>query len=206
MVFQGTASHRGRQISVSPANSLLERLWYGRILLGPTAERQLLDRGARDLADRHARRVCAHGRRRPTIWCCATALTFRAEKVEVSATVDTDIVETAPRWTANTRCRSSATSDVCANPKLKFTAGGAATSRDLNIVIGDNVKAGRLMVGFTRSQPGHWTSWPPHEHTTLAEELYVYFDMPPPASAFSWSTPAPRRPSWRRSCARGTRC
>ena len=37
------------------------------------------------------------------------------------------------------------------------------------------------MVGFTRSQPGHWTSWPPHEHTTLAEELYVYFDMPPPA-------------------------
>jgi len=37
------------------------------------------------------------------------------------------------------------------------------------------------MAGFTRSLPGNWTSWPPHEHTALAEELYVYFDMPPPA-------------------------
>src|SRR6478752_2424169 len=35
LVFTGTASHRGRAIAVSPANSLLQRLWYGRSLLGP---------------------------------------------------------------------------------------------------------------------------------------------------------------------------
>ena len=72
-------------------------------------------------------------------------------------------------------------SDLAANPKLKFTAGGAATTRDLNIIIGDNVRAGRILAGFTRSQPGNWTSWPPHEHSAILEEVYVYFDMPPPA-------------------------
>ena len=58
--------------------------------------------------------------------------------------------------------------------------GGANSRRELNILIGNNVKAGRLLAGFTRSAPGHWTSWPPHEQTALAEEMYVYFDMPPP--------------------------
>ena len=31
------------------------------------------------------------------------------------------------------------------------------------------------------SEPGNWTSWPPHEHAKLLEEMYVYFDMPAPA-------------------------
>ncbi|MCK7529244.1 MAG: 5-deoxy-glucuronate isomerase [Ignavibacteriales bacterium] len=44
-----------------------------------------------------------------------------------------------------------------------------------------NVEAGRLMAGVTWSDPGNWTSWPPHEHADLAEELYVYYDMPPEA-------------------------
>jgi 5-deoxy-glucuronate isomerase len=44
-----------------------------------------------------------------------------------------------------------------------------------------NVKAGRLIAGFTCSDPGNWTSWPPHEHAKMLEELYVYFDMPDPA-------------------------
>jgi len=71
--------------------------------------------------------------------------------------------------------------DLAADPKRKFRAGGEATSRDLNIVIGDNVQTGRILLGFTRSLQGNWTSWPPHEHTKMLEELYVYFDMPPPA-------------------------
>jgi len=41
--------------------------------------------------------------------------------------------------------------------------------------------AGRILLGFTRSLPGNWTSWPPHEHTTILEEMYIYFDMPAPA-------------------------
>src|SRR5207237_1063792 len=71
--------------------------------------------------------------------------------------------------------------DVEKDPALKFHAGGAASSRMLNVLIGGNVKAGRILGGFTRSEPGHWTSWPPHEHAAMLEELYVFFDMPYPA-------------------------
>ena len=71
--------------------------------------------------------------------------------------------------------------DVQGNAALHFAAGSAATRRDLNILIGKNVEAGRVMAGFTISEPGNWTSWPPHEHAKILEEMYVYFEMPPPA-------------------------
>ena len=183
LVFQGTAAHRGRQISVSPENSLLERLWYGRILLGPDKPSVSFSTDGRETSLIVMRGACSltiDGVRHD-LGLHDGAYIPRGKTVEVSASVDTDIVENGAEVDGDYPLQIIRYSDVCANPKLKFTAGGAATSRDLNIVIGDNVKAGRLMVGFTRSQPGHWTSWPPHEHTTLAEELYVYFDMPPPA-------------------------
>ncbi len=34
---------------------------------------------------------------------------------------------------------------------------------------------------MTFSQPGNWTSWPPHEHAAMLEEAYLYIDMPAPA-------------------------
>jgi 5-deoxy-glucuronate isomerase len=85
---------------------------------------------------------------------------------------------------------------VKAQPSQKFTAGGPATTRDLNIIIGDNVRAGRILAGFTRSAPGNWTSWPPHEHTELLEEVYVYFDMPAPAFGIQLVYTQPNQPEF----------
>ncbi len=42
-------------------------------------------------------------------------------------------------------------------------------------------EAGRIMAGVTFSEPGNWTSWPPHEHAAMLEEAYLYIDMPAPA-------------------------
>ena len=56
-----------------------------------------------------------------------------------------------------------------------------SNQRDLNILIGKNVEAGRIMAGVTFSAPGNWTSWPPHEHAAMLEEAYLYIDMPDPA-------------------------
>jgi 5-deoxy-glucuronate isomerase len=67
------------------------------------------------------------------------------------------------------------------DPALHFTTGAEGSRRELFILIGKNVAAGRIMAGVTFSQPGNWTSWPPHEHAALAEEAYVYIDMPAPA-------------------------
>jgi len=71
--------------------------------------------------------------------------------------------------------------EVAKDPTLKFTPGTPGQKREVNIVLGKNVDAGRLMLGFTISEPGNWTSWPPHEHAVMLEEMYVYFDMPEPA-------------------------
>ena len=86
--------------------------------------------------------------------------------------------------------------EISANPKQKFRAGGESTTRDLNIVVGDNVTAGRILMGFTRSQQGNWTSWPPHEHTKMLEEVYVYFDMPPPAFGIQLVYTKPETPEF----------
>jgi 5-deoxy-glucuronate isomerase len=40
-----------------------------------------------------------------------------------------------------------------------------------------NFPARRLMVGLCRGETGGWTAWPPHEHASKREEVYVYFDM-----------------------------
>jgi 5-deoxy-glucuronate isomerase len=71
--------------------------------------------------------------------------------------------------------------DLSKDKSLKFTAGSPTQQRVVNIVIGKNVQANRLLIGFTSSDPGNWTSWPPHEHAKMLEEIYVYFDMPDPA-------------------------
>lgn len=55
--------------------------------------------------------------------------------------------------------------------------------REVNTLLGKNVEAGRLLIGYTISEPGNWTSWPPHEHAAMLEEIYVYFKMPAPAFA-----------------------
>jgi 5-deoxy-glucuronate isomerase len=105
----------------------------------------------------------------------------RGSSVEVTTDSNVDLVECAAEVDGDYPLQLVPYAEVKQNPAQKFTAGGPATSRDLNIVIGDNVKAGRILMGFTKSQPGNWTSWPPHEHTELLEEVYVYFDMPAPA-------------------------
>jgi len=70
--------------------------------------------------------------------------------------------------------------DVRKDPALHFVAGKPPTERDLNILIGKNVEAGRIMAGVTFSSDGNWTSFPPHEHQEMLEEAYLYIDMPAP--------------------------
>src|SRR5260221_11849557 len=64
---------------------------------------------------------------------------------------------------------------------MKFVTGSPGSQRELNVLIASNLEAGRLLAGFTFSEPGNWTSWPPHEHAKMLEERYGDFDMPDPA-------------------------
>lgn len=84
--------------------------------------------------------------------------------------------------------------DVRQNPKLHLIAGKPPAERDLNVLIGANVEAGRIMAGVTFSTPGNWTSWPPHEHSKLLEEAYLFIDMPSPSFGVQFVYTDPNKP------------
>jgi len=183
LIFSGTARHRGRFVAVHPRNSPLAHLSYGRIRLDAQAPRAAFETGDRETALLCMKGACAVrvGGAVHELDTYDAIYVPRASAVEVTTSTEVDLVECAADVTGDYPLQVVRYRDVSADSSLKFTAGGAATTRDLNIVIGKNVKAGRIVAGFTRSRPGNWTSWPPHEHAELLEELYVYFDMPPPA-------------------------
>src|SRR3569623_799537 len=198
LIFSGTAAHRGRVVAVSPSNSTLAHLAYARTRLDAGTPRAAFETGAREpalLCMQGACRVAVNG-------TCYALDTYDAIYVprgsagEITTSSDGDLVECAADVTGDYPLLLIRYAEIKQNPKLKFTAGGAATTRDLNIIVGDNVRAGRIMMGFTRSMPGNWTSWPPHEHTKLAEELYVYFDMPAPAYGIQLVYTQPDKPEF----------
>jgi 5-deoxy-glucuronate isomerase len=84
--------------------------------------------------------------------------------------------------------------DVENNAALHFVTGGPESRRTLNILLGKNVQAGRIVAGVTTTAPGNWASWPPHEHKDMLEELYVYYDMPEPAFGIQFVYTDPQDP------------
>jgi len=50
--------------------------------------------------------------------------------------------------------------------------------REVITLIGEDVSADRLLVGVTWTMKGNWSSWPPHRHGDILEEVYVFYDMP----------------------------
>jgi len=198
LIFSGTASHRGRKVSVSPQNSTLSHLCYGRIRLDAESPRVAFETGRKETALLCMRGACQVrvGGTSHDIGLHDAIYVPRGSAVEVSTSGEVDLVECAADVDGDYPLQVIRYADVVKDPKLRFRAGGAATSRDLNIMVGDNVKAGRILLGFTRSLPGNWTSWPPHEHTALLEEVYVYFDMPPPAFGIQMVYTEPDKPEF----------
>jgi 5-deoxy-glucuronate isomerase len=84
--------------------------------------------------------------------------------------------------------------DVQKEPTLHFRTGGPTSQRTLNILVGKNVQAGRIVAGVTFIEPGHWASWPPHEHSAMLEEAYLYVAMPEPAWGVQFVYSDPKSP------------
>jgi 5-deoxy-glucuronate isomerase len=183
MIFRKTNARAGRTISVTPANSTMQHLSYGRIILNAGTPAVKFANGAQETGF-----VCLSG----SADVKAGSEKFHLEQydalyvprdsnIEVSTSSSVDIAEFSSDVEKKYRLQFVARAAAAKDPALHFVTGGPGNTRDLNIAIGKNVNAGRLLVGFTFSEPGNWTSWPPHEHEHMLEELYVYFDMPAPA-------------------------
>ena len=59
LIFSGTASRRGRHISVTPANSVMAHLHYGRIILAPDEPRVAFATEGRETALLSMRGACS---------------------------------------------------------------------------------------------------------------------------------------------------
>lgn len=183
VVFRQTNARKGRHLSVTPANSATRYLSYGRIKLDADVPGVEFDAGAEEVG-----LVCLQGSatveaggQRFDMGRYDALYVPRDSRIVVETALAVDLAELRAPVEQRYPLRFVPYAEVLADPGLHFKAGGPASSRTLNMLLAKNVQAGRLMAGVTWSEPGNWTSWPPHEHADLAEELYVYYDMPPEA-------------------------
>jgi 5-deoxy-glucuronate isomerase len=183
MVFRKTNAQSGRYVAVTPENSTMRHLSYGRIILSASEPRVSFSNGQQETG-----LICLAGN--GVVKTAGNEFKMgqfdaiyipRDSSIEVSTTGSVDFAEFSADVTGSYPLKVVRYAEVSKNPSMKFVAGSPGSKRELNVLIADNVEAGRLLAGFTFSDPGNWTSWPPHEHAKMLEEMYVYFDMPEPA-------------------------
>ena len=183
MVFRKTNAQTGRHVSVTPENSTMRHLSYGRIILNSAKPLVSFSNGGHETA-----LICLSGN--GLVKTAGSEFELeqfdaiyipRDSEIAVSTKSSVDFAEFAADVKGTYPLKVVRYAEVSRSPNMKFVTGSAGSKRELNILIADNVEAGRLLAGFTFSEPGNWTSWPPHEHAKMLEEMYVYFDMPEPA-------------------------
>ena len=126
LLFSGTASHRGRHTSVSPGNSSLRHLCYGRILLDSSVPHVSFETGARETALLCMRGGCSvevdgtpH-----TLGLYDAIYVPRGSSLEVTSDAEVDLVECAAEVDGDYPLQVVPYQQVQQNPAQKFTAGG----------------------------------------------------------------------------------
>src|SRR6059058_6384824 len=183
MIFRHTNNRKGRHISITPENSLMKHLVYGRIILDRETPNVAFSTGALEtgLICMSGECTIKAGDETNSIGQYDSIYLPRDTEVEITTDTAVDLVECSAEVEKKYPLQVVRYADVEKDGSLRFKTGGPSTTRTVNITLGKNVEAGRILAGFTTSEPGHWTSWPPHEHAKMLEELYVYYDMPAPA-------------------------
>ena len=181
-VVKATHTQKGRTNSVSPGATASRNLFYGRIMI---------EAGDAPIAFENATHetglVCLNGSGHVTTGGQTFAMNRydavyipRDSKIIAASDGLFDLAELSSLVEKQYPVQFVSFAEVRKDSALHFVAGQPPTERDLNILIGKNVEAGRIMAGVTFSSEGNWTSWPPHEHENMLEEAYLYIDMPAP--------------------------
>jgi 5-deoxy-glucuronate isomerase len=181
-VVRGTHKTPGRSISVTPGETASRNLFYGRIIL--SAGDPAITFGT---AERETGFICLNGSARIqadggefTLGRYDALYVPRDSEVVVAAEKGCDLAEISAPVEQRYPIQFVSFADVRKEASLHFVVGKPPTERDLNVLLGKNIEAGRIMAGVTFSSDGNWTSFPPHEHHDMLEEAYLYIDMPAP--------------------------
>lgn len=182
-LITGTARERGRRIFVQPVVGSMKLVSYGRIRLDNIEPEIRFSNDGQETG-----LICLRG----TCVVLVGGESFAMKRddalyvpkgstMAIRTELEVDLLECSAPVDGQYPLQFVSTESVGADEKLRFVSGTEGARREINILLGSNIQAGRLIVGITRSLPGNWTSWPPHEHAAMLEEIYVYVDMPAPA-------------------------
>ncbi|NOT47819.1 MAG: hypothetical protein HOP17_08725 [Acidobacteria bacterium] len=181
-VVKGTHLKKGRTNSVSPGATASRNLHYGRVRIEAGEPAIEFETGTHETGF-----ICLNGVATVSTGDSTFILNRydalyvpRDSSVKVEATEGCDLAEISAPVENRYPLQFVSFSEIRKDPALHFTAGKPPIERDLNILLGKNIEAGRIMAGVTFSSDGNWTSFPPHEHADLLEEAYLYIDMPAP--------------------------
>ena len=196
-VVRRTAAAKGRTKSVSPGLTASRHLHYGRVILDAGDDPLSIDTAGLETGF-----IALKGEATITVAGASHTLrpydalyVPRESQVEIApGQGGCDLAEVAAPVDRRHPVQFVSFAKVQEDAGLHFAAGGPSARRNLNVLLGKNVEAGRIMAGVTFSEPGNWTSWPPHEHAVLAEEAYLYIDMPAPAFGVQLVYTDPREP------------
>lgn len=193
--IRGTHAKKGRTEWLNPDSGAVRELHYGRIILDADAPPVSFENG-----DRETGLICLGGRAEVT--ACGNTFSLgvydslyvpRGSWIDVAAD-SCDLAEVSAPVEHVYPLQFVPYASVKGDPGLHFRTGATSFERTVNILIGKNVEAGRILAGVTFSQPGNWTSWPPHEHAEILEEAYVYIAMPAPAWGMQFVYTNPKEP------------
>jgi 5-deoxy-glucuronate isomerase len=193
-----THEGKGRRTAVAPGTTAARYLHYGRITLDAGDEALSFDSGEHEtglVCLKGAAEVSTAGQTYQLRQYDALYVP-RDSRIEVKADgpEGCDLAELSAPVEGRYPVQFVSYAEVRENPKLHLIAGQPPAQRDMNVLIGSNVKAGRIMTGVTFSRPGNWTSWPPHEHSRMLEEAYLYIDMPAPSFGVQFVYTDPENP------------
>jgi 5-deoxy-glucuronate isomerase len=170
-------------ISITPANSSMRHLAYGRVILNTTKPAETFSTGNHEMG-----LICLSGEamvaadgKETRVGQYDAIYVPRDVPVQISTKTSVDIAEFSADVAHRYPLRVARWTEIAKDPGLAFTTGGPRCTRRVHLLLAKNIEAGRLIVGFTEADPGNWTSWPPHEHGAMLEEMYVYFHMPEPS-------------------------
>ncbi len=195
-VVRATGGRPGRTRALAPGRSDARHLHYGRIVLPGGAPLRFPTEGHETgligLAGRATVEVAGQ---RFDLGRYDALYVPRDAQVEVEPSAEgCDLAEVSAPVDGRYPLQYVPWAQVQADPGLHFRAGAPPAERVINVLLGKNVEAGRILAGVTFSTPGNWTSWPPHEHAELAEEAYLYIDMPAPGFGIQLVYTDPRLP------------
>jgi len=192
-----THKGKGRRTAVAPGSTAARYLHYGRITLSADDSPEKFNSNDHEIG-----LICLNGTAAVKVGDESFQLeqydavyASRDSEIEVTAGPSgCDLAEVSAPVEKQYPVKFVSYKEVRQNPKLHLIAGKPPAERDLNVLIGANVEAGRIMAGVTFSTPGNWTSWPPHEHSKLLEEAYLFIDMPAPSFGIQFVYTNPNDP------------